>query len=106
PKGSAELLPKGCKAATLRAAILERHQPIRGQFEVGIGLNLMRLESDILIAVLLRLLDLGVVALPMHDGLMVRHEEAERVERVMREVSEALTGSELPVREKGLAATD
>ena len=106
PKGSAELLPKGCKAPALRAAILERHEPIRGQFEAGIGLSLMRLESDILIAVLLRLLDLGVVALPMHDGLMVRYEEAERAERVMREVSKALTGYELPVRAKGLVVTN
>ena len=67
---------------------------------------MMRLESDILIAVLLRLLDLGIVALPMHDGLMVRHEEAERAERVMCEVSKAQAGYELPVREKGLGVTN
>jgi len=61
-------LPKGTKASSLRAAILERHAAIADHFQRGEGLNLMRTESDILVAVLLRLIDLGIIALPMHDG--------------------------------------
>jgi hypothetical protein len=105
PKGTKELLPQGRKAASLREAILERHAPIRDQFEAGIGGSLTRLESDILVAILLRLLDLGIAALPMHDGLMVRHGAAERAASVMREVSKELTGYELPVKVTLLAET-
>ena len=105
PKGTKALLPKGCKAASLREAIFKRHAPIRDQFEAGIGGSLTRLESDILVAILLRLLDLGIVALPMHDGLMVRRRAAKRAASVMREVSKALTRYALPVKVTPLAAT-
>ena len=47
---------------------------------------------------LLRLIDIGVVALPMHDGLMVREDNAERALGVMREVSRELIGVELPAK--------
>ena len=77
---------------------MRRHAPIGDLFEKGIGLSLMRVESDILVAILLRLIYLGIVALPMHDGLMVRHDLREEVEGVMREVSKLKTGFELPVK--------
>ena len=44
PKGCKELLPKGTKASSIRAAILERHGAIADQFECGAGLALMRAE--------------------------------------------------------------
>ena len=65
-------------------------------------MGFMRTESDILVAALLRLLDLGVVALPMHDGLMVRRDKAAEAATVMREASLRVTGFELPVAEKSL----
>jgi hypothetical protein len=98
PKGSAAILPRGCSAAELREDILRRHAPIRDQFEKGIGLSLMKLESDILVSILLRLIDRGIVALQMYDGLMVRHDVAEEVATVMREEAKAWTGFELPVK--------
>jgi hypothetical protein len=98
PKGSAELLPKGSSASLLRENILRRHAPVRDQFEKGIGLSLMKLESDILVAILLRLIDRGIVALQMYDGMIVRHDVAEEVATVMREEAKAQTGFELPVK--------
>ena len=44
----------------------------------------MRTESDILVAVLLRLIGLDIIALPMHDGLMVRRDNAATALKVMR----------------------
>jgi hypothetical protein len=81
PKGCKALLPKGTKASVLRAAILDRHAAIRDQFEVGAALSLMRTESDILVSVLLRLIGLDIIALPMHDGLMVRRATRSRRSR-------------------------
>jgi hypothetical protein len=98
PKGCKEALPKGSNWSSIRAAILARHAPIRRAFECGASLRLMRTESDILITVLLRLLDIAVVALPMHDGLMVRRDNAARALEIMRAVSKAQTGFELPAK--------
>ena len=36
-----------------------------------IGFQMARLESDIMIDILLRLKSLGILALPIHDGLLV-----------------------------------
>ncbi len=98
PKGCKELLPKGTKASSLRTAILERHAAIVDQFECGMAASLTRTESDILVAVLLRLIDIGIIALPMHDGLMVRRDKADGALKVMREVSRERTGYELPAK--------
>lgn len=98
PKGSKQLLPKGFTAGVIRPAILARHEAIRSQFERGAAARLMRKESDILVAILLRLIDSESVALPMHDRLMVRRDHADRALAVMREVSKGQTGFELPTK--------
>ena len=102
PKGSKELLPNGCNGRSIREAVLSRHAAIRDQFGVGAGASLMLAESNILVAVLLRLIDLHIVALPMHDGLMVRPNDAAMALEVMREVSREQTGFELPAMMKPL----
>jgi hypothetical protein len=102
PKGSKELLPSGCNGRSIRDAILSRHDAIRNQFEVGAGASLMLAESNILVAVLLRLIDHRIVALPMHDGLMVRPDDTTTALTVMREISKEQTGFELPAMVKPL----
>jgi hypothetical protein len=105
PRDTKELLPGDITGRSIREAILKRHAPIKNQFERGAGLRLMRTESDILIAVMLRLLDGGTVALPMHDGLMVREDRADDARAAMREVSRELAGFALPIKMSLLAAT-
>lgn len=100
PRGSRDLLPENCTGEKIRAAILNHHPLLKPLFERGIGFELMFLESRILIAVLLRLIDLGITALPMHDGLMVAESKARTASRVMGDVSEELTGHRLPVSRK------
>jgi hypothetical protein len=95
-------LPPGCTGKIIRAAILDRHQGLWQVFETGVGYELMFLESQILIAILLRLIDLGIVALPLHDGLMVAESKAETAAKVMGNVAEELTGHKLPVEQKAL----
>jgi len=53
-------------------------------FETGIGLELMRTESDILIDVLNSCAIRDMPALPVHDAVVVREDHAADVEELMR----------------------
>ncbi len=97
PQGSRKLLPEDVTASELRERILSRHAPIRDQFERGLAQAGWRTESDILVGVLLRLIDLGAIGLGMHDGVMVRHDRAGLAAEIMGDVAEVVTGYRLPV---------
>jgi hypothetical protein len=81
------------------AAIKARHRAIaREWFERGRGLELMKLESDILVAVLLRLINIGKNAVPLHDSVIVARSDGEAARRVMIEEALRLTRAEIPVK--------
>lgn len=100
PRGTRSSLPPDCSGKKLRADIRAHHPKLRSVFETGAGLQLMFRESQIMIAILLRLIDLGIVALPMHDGLMVAQSKAATAMKVMGEVAKERTGHTLVVVEK------
>jgi hypothetical protein len=56
-----------------------------------------RLESDIMVRILLVLKAKGVTALPIHDGLMVPASRAEEARAVMAQVSQEKLGFAIPV---------
>lgn len=86
--------PPDKKARDAVADIKQRHAAIAADwFEQGRGLELMRRESDILVAVLLRLIALGIIALPIHDSVIVRQDLAEDVRQIMQEEA-----PEIPVK--------
>ena len=64
------------------------------------GLELMFTESRILLAAMSRLLDQGVAALPMHDGMMVARGSSDAARKAMEEASMQELGSTLPVAVK------
>jgi hypothetical protein len=84
----------------LRAAILERHPPLRKAFGRRLGHSLMFTESQVLMAVLEELMRRGIVALPLHDGLCAPQSRKLEVAEVMRAKAFEVTGSRLPVEEK------
>lgn len=100
PRGSRELLPLGWTGEKIRAVILDRHPGLRRVFETGVGFELMFLESQIMVAILLRLIDREITALPMHDGLMVAESKARAAAELMAQVAEELTGHRLRVVRK------
>lgn len=100
PKDCRGLLPAGMKAAELRAAILSAHPPLALILETGIGMRLQFQESQILVLALLRLIETGVTALPMHDGAMVAASKADRAATVMQDAAERVVGFRLPVARK------
>ncbi|MEK9279886.1 hypothetical protein MTR72_09575 [Bradyrhizobium sp. ISRA442] len=93
-----DCFPPGTKPGHVVAGLKERHKAIAADwFERGRGLELHRLESDILIAVMLRLIDLGISALPLHDSVIVARSDGERARRVMLEEARRITGADIPV---------
>lgn len=95
-----ELLPAGWTAKRLTAGIEAKHPPIAHLLGTNIGPKLANAESNILVAVLLRLIAQGVVALPIHDCVLVAESAKAAAMAAMREESRRLVGAALPVEEK------
>jgi hypothetical protein len=95
------LLPPDWTAARITSALADLHPPLAHLFGTDLGVRLMHTESNLLVAVLLRLIrDHGCPALPMHDGVMVPRSAREIAKAVMESESERLLGVRLPVEEK------
>ncbi|WP_336492633.1 hypothetical protein, partial [Methylobacterium nigriterrae] len=71
PRGAASLLPKRYSAPDLVQMLKGLHPGIASYFETGIGHHLQCLESQVQVEVLTDLRKLGVVALPLHDAILV-----------------------------------
>lgn len=94
------LLGPDWTATRFAASARTRHAPIKHLFGTGLGIRLMFTESRILVKTLLDLLDLGIIALPIHDGIMVPVSRQQEALQVMRNASASITGFELPVKAK------
>ncbi|WP_430432065.1 hypothetical protein [Oceanicaulis sp.] len=104
PKGVAPLTYQGGEevypARWLAEAIREKHAPIADWFEQGRGLELQRRDSDIAVDVLLKLIDDGIVALPVHDAFIVPLSKKDYVRSVMIDTFQEHIGGEVKVSEK------
>lgn len=96
------IVPPDWNAGRLVAAIEERHPLIAPLFCSGVGLRLMFTESRILVEALLSLIKQGVVALPVHDGLMVAAPHEGLARSTMARASRKIVGSALPVVRKDI----
>jgi hypothetical protein len=90
--------PKGARVKHETTAIRERHKAIADWLECGWGLRLQRTESDILVAVLLKLIALGITALPIHDAVLVAKSHAETAQRTMEAEARKATGAVIPAK--------
>jgi hypothetical protein len=91
-----EAFPSGTKPRDAIKAIKEKHGPIAHLFERGHGLRFMRTESDLIAAVTLVLFDRSIVALPIHDAVLVPRRNAVIAKAVMQDEAKRLTGATLP----------
>ncbi|MCA1397221.1 hypothetical protein [Bradyrhizobium sp. BRP56] len=93
------LFPAGTKPSNVVAGIKARHHAIAAEwFERGRGGELQRLESDILTAVMLKLISVGIGALPLHDSVIVARSDGEAARRVMLEEAQRIVGADIPVK--------
>jgi len=100
PDGVAELFPAGTRPAEVYRAIRGRHPALQeaGAFGASLGHTLTRVESDLMVQVLLRLRREELGALPIHDALVTGASNARRVAEVMEGEALRALGCSLPVR--------
>jgi len=92
PKGVRKHLPSHTNIRDILAAIESKHPTIYPQMTSGIGMQLFRKESDILVDVLITLRSEGIVALPVHDAVVVRDDISDKAKAVMKKVFKEHTG--------------
>lgn len=91
------LFPKSTKPLTEIKAIRAKHHAVAADwFEQGKGLLLMRQESDLLVAVVLRLIAKGITALPLHDSVIVAQRHAKVAQTIMQQEARQLFGALIP----------
>jgi hypothetical protein len=92
PKGTRKLLPAMCSMSEILSAVQLKHSLIYSLMTSDIGMELFRKESDILVDVLLTLKGKGIVALPIHDAVIVKEEDKQETIIVMKDVFKEHTG--------------
>lgn len=82
-KKIASNFPEGTMPASVFAAIMKHHAPVAEWFDRGIGMELTRKESDLIVAVVLALHEIGIPCLPVHDCVIVAQSHAGIAQKVM-----------------------
>ncbi|MCX5580266.1 hypothetical protein [Kaistia terrae] len=91
------ILPPGWTVKRTKDAILHKHPALRPCFGVGLGLTLMHTESQILVRVLEEMKAKKLVALGLHDGLLVARSRAHEARLMMEVASREVTSTGIPV---------
>lgn len=73
------------KASDVILAVKEHHALIIDQFHADAGIKLMRIDSDICISVMLKLVEERIPFLPIHDSFRVPVPDEDRVKEIMIE---------------------
>lgn len=94
PQGSRQDFPDTIEYRYVINAIKSHHRPVSDYFFSGVGMDLMFLESEVLVAVLLDLIKKGITALPIHDALLVSCDDAQAAEHTMLGIFKDKTGVE------------
>ena len=101
PNDIKALLPPDWTAARITAALADLHPALKPFFGTGIGLRTQCTESNLLVAVTLRLLrDHRTPFAGLHDGGLVPRFAQEIAKAIMEKESERMLGVKLPVEEK------
>ena len=92
PKGVRKLIPSRYNIKDIIEAVARKHPAIYPQMTSGIGMQLFRKESDILVEVLEALRSEGIIALPVHDAVIVMEEYKQTTITIMKKVFKDHTG--------------
>jgi len=104
PRGVRQLFPKHYKVGDVVEHILRHHSAIRSLLHAGFGIRGFFTESQILMRSLLELMDRGVVALPIHDCLVIALPNASVARDVMQASFKEVTGALVDVEVDGVCA--
>lgn len=92
PRDSRKLFPSNMTFKNAVELVRRKHRPIADLFGRGLGFQLMRIESDVLISVVTHLFKRGVPVLPLHDALLAARSDVEIVKAAMEGELELRTG--------------
>jgi hypothetical protein len=92
PQGCRGLFPLKFTYADVAEKIIQHHHQVADLLHAGIGPALTYQESNILISVLTKLIDLGITALPLHDAVIVADEHEEQTRSIMLSVFREVVG--------------
>lgn len=88
-----EEIPAGLSRRTRRKlwdAMLKQHSAIAHYFGSDSGVHFQRFDSDIMLLTLSTLLDRGIVAIPVHDSVVVTQKHEAVVVKTLRQCGEAV----------------
>ncbi len=92
PKGTRDKFAAEHSIGQVLAAIEAKHPAITPRFFTGVGHEAQFVESQIIVDVLLRLKDQGIVALPIHDAVLVPSQAMGQAQQVMEDTFREHTG--------------
>lgn len=92
PEDTRHHLPTGTQLRDAIKMLCQKHGPITPLFGTGLGFELMRAESDIIIEVTTRLFKQGITALPLHDAVLVAESRGVAAQKMMQDEFERRTG--------------
>jgi hypothetical protein len=92
PKDTRELFPANAKIADVCGAVQRHHPAIADRFYAGVGMAAMFTESQIMVSALLRMKELCITALPVHDAVIVADSNAAAAEAIMLDAFHHHTG--------------
>jgi hypothetical protein len=85
PQGTRRLFPEHLRIGDAIKALVDFHAPIANRFTPGTGLGLMFAESEIMVDILLAARTAGIVAMPIHDAVIVAEGQQDTIARIMRD---------------------
>jgi hypothetical protein len=102
PKGVRKNFTKQVHILDLTKAILDAHQPLAKLFYTGQAHYLQFVESEIMVRLLLTLRKAEVIALPVHDAVVVPASKLDQVRKTMVDQFKSVTGLEISVSQENL----
>lgn len=93
PRHSAKHFHRSMRISEIESSIARHHHAIKPLFYTGFALTQQFVESQVLVRSLLRLIDQQLIALPVHDCLVVSLSSAEAIKRIMLDSFEEIIGT-------------
>jgi hypothetical protein len=84
------------RADALLEAVQFRNTPIADAFGRDLGVKLMRIDSELILACLKTCISEGILGLPVHDEIIVASQHASRVAEIMAETFESRLSTVTP----------
>lgn len=102
PKDTKAFVPKFMSVGDATALVQRHHHAVAHHFGAASWGVVQRIESDIIVSVVLECADRGFVVLPVHDGLVIPRSRMGEIRRVMEQAFMRRTGSDhlIPIKDE------